>query len=154
MARCWPRRSRGMAKRGWLWVATAALAAMLWSAALAHDESVARRSWAESAWLRVWPLGDVEKIFQDEDGYFYFVVLIAPLRLTERGVYLDAGRTLCPTDEDCDVTFFSRLVGPANRQAPLEGERFFLGTYSRHAQGTSERLNVPCESAGIAGCEP
>ena len=154
MAECRPRRSMGMARRGWLRVATAALAAMVWSAALAHDESVARRSWAESAWLRVWPVGVVEKILRDEDGYFHFVVLIAPLRLTERGVYLDAGRTLCPTDEGCLVTFFSRLVGPANRQAPLEGEPFFLGSYFRYAQGAPGRLHFPCESAGIAGCEP
>ena len=153
MVGCRPRRSRGMARRGGLLVAAAALVATVWSAAPAHDEGVAWPGWAEIGWVRVWPTGSAAKVdLRGRSVLHSFFVLVVPERMSERAVYLDAGRTLCTTDELCTVIFLSRLGGPLHLGVRSGTSRYVFGAYSRSVDG--ETLHVPCESANIEGCNP
>ena len=112
MAGCRPRRLSGMVRRGGLYVATAALAATVSSAAPALDEGVARPGWAEIGWVRVWPIGKAGNgALLEGDAFPTFLVLVVPERVSEREVYLDAGRTLCPTDNVCSVIYLTRIGG-------------------------------------------
>ena len=154
MARCRPRRSRGMARRGGLLAAAAALAATVSSAAPALDEGVARPGWAEIGWVRVWPIGKAGNgdLLEGSAGPI-ILVLVVPERVSERAVYLDAGRTLCTTDEMCAVLYLPRIGGPLTSDVLARTEDYSLGAYFGGA-GDFEFLHVPCEMARIEGCDP
>ena len=151
MARCRPRCSRGMARRGGRRLAAAALAAMVWSAALADDVSFDRPGWAETGWVRIWPVGGWQE-GEAVEGHRYsvFRVLVVPQRISEREVYLDAGRTLCTMVESCHVSYWSEIDGPLNKEMTAASDGSHLGTYS--SLGGTEVLFVPCEAATIREC--
>ena len=153
MAGCRPRRSRGMARRCGLCMAAAGLAAMLGSAALADDVSFDRPGWAETGWVQVWPVGGWGK-GEAEKGpsVSFFRVFVVPERISEREVYLGAGRTLCTTDESCHVSYWSAIDGPLKKEMPAASEGSHLGIYSRRRG--RETLDVRCEVANIEGCKP
>ena len=124
----------------------------MWSAAPAHDEGVAWLGWAEIGWVRVLPIGRAGN-GQKLIGFPLrtFLVLVVPERISEREVYLDAGRTLCRMNEFCHVTYLSKFGGPFTWDVIAKTEPYYLGAYIKSDDG--EVLNVPCKSANIEGCD-